>query len=80
MSYCLFCLEPFILFVNNSNHFLFFAGSCIGSFDVHVHWHILFLVQDWNADVLLINSKTDQLSQLAYDLLVIIFLPSPFQS
>ncbi|KAF8404650.1 hypothetical protein HHK36_009538 [Tetracentron sinense] len=39
------------------------------SSDVYVHVYILFLVQNWNADVLLINAKTNKLSQLAYDML-----------
>ncbi|KAK2981430.1 hypothetical protein RJ640_004044 [Escallonia rubra] len=43
---------------------------CFCSSDVHVHLHVLFVVQSWNAHVLLINTKTDKLSQLAYDLLV----------
>lgn len=35
-----------------------------------MHLHILFPVQDWNADVLLIHAKTNKFCQLAYDMLV----------
>lgn len=35
--------------------------------------YILFLVPDWNVDILLIHSKTNKFSQLAYDMLVCCF-------
>ncbi|GFY94056.1 LMBR1-like membrane protein [Actinidia rufa] len=43
---------------------------CFCSPDVYVCLHVLFIVQSWHDDVLLANTKTNQLSQLAYDMLV----------
>ncbi|KAH9712877.1 LMBR1-like membrane protein [Citrus sinensis] len=37
--------------------------------DVYVHLHILFLVQSWNVNVLLVDTATNKLCQLAYDML-----------
>jgi len=50
-----------------------------------VHLHILFFVQNWNVNVLLINTQADKFSQLAYDMFVsfstqsyaVIISPSP---
>lgn len=53
---------------------LFDGDSFLSTSNIHVHLHILFPVQDWNADVLLIHTKTNKLCQLAYDMLVSIFL------
>jgi len=47
-----------------------FTGCCFCPFDVYVHLHILFIIQDWYVDVLFSDSKTNQLCQLAYDLFV----------
>ena len=35
-----------------------------------MHLHILFFVQNWNVNVLLINTQEDKFSQLAYDMFV----------
>lgn len=52
-----------------------FPGCCFCSIDVHVCLHILFLVPNWNVDILLLHSKANKLSQLAYDMLVTLFNP-----
>ncbi|KAK7809528.1 lmbr1 domain-containing protein 2 like protein a, partial [Quercus suber] len=52
--------------------FLDMIGSCFRSSDVYVHMHILFLVQNWNADVLLTDTQANKLGQLAYDLLELV--------
>lgn len=49
------------------------AGGCFCSIDLHVCLHILFLVPNWNVNILLIDSKANKFSQLAYDMLVILF-------
>lgn len=46
------------------------AGFCIHTSDVHVHMYILFIAQNWNVDVLLVDTKTNKFGQPAYDLLV----------
>ena len=52
------------------NSRIVFAGSCFRSSDVYVHMHILFPVQNWNADVLFTDAQANKLGQLAYDMLV----------
>ncbi|AQK56420.1 LMBR1-like conserved region family protein isoform X3 [Zea mays] len=50
-------------------------GCCFCTLDVYVHLHILFIIQDWYVDVLFPDSKTNQLCQLAYDLMVARYAP-----
>ncbi|AQK75060.1 LMBR1-like membrane protein [Zea mays] len=50
-------------------------GCCFCPLDVYVHLHILFIIQDWHVDVLFSDSKTNQLCQLAYDLMVARYAP-----
>lgn len=69
-SFTFLFLSGIFLLIIHFNYSIPFADSGSGASDVHVHWNLLFLVQDWDADVLLVNSKTNKLCQLAYDMLV----------
>lgn len=47
-----------------------FSGFGLYASDVHVHLHILFLIQDWDARVLFIDTKANKFCQLTNDMLV----------
>lgn len=53
-----------ILVIDNDSHiviiFFYCAGLCICSIDVHVSLHVLLIVQSRKANVLLIDTKTDE--------------------
>lgn len=52
--------ELIFMHLSYSNNFFYCAGLCICSIDVHVSLHVLLIVQSRKANVLLIDTKTDE--------------------
>ena len=49
------------------------TGCCIRPFDVYVYMHILFIISDWDVNVLFSDSTTNKFCQLAHDLFVSLY-------